>query len=322
MAKHLEGKAAVVTGGGGGIGRAVCLELAHQGAQVVVNDLGGDPFGTGSSHQPADEVVQEIREMGGDAAAVYDTVATMEGGEKVIKSALNRFGHLEILVHIAGIVRDRMVFNMSEEEWDAVIAVHLKGMFTTAKHAAILFRQQRSGRIIGFSSGSGLMGNIGQCNYGAAKDGIAGFIRTAARDLGKYGVTCNVIAPVATTRLTATIPSGQGSRAAQAGVASPSYDPSMETDYWDPADVAPMVAYLCTDDAKDINGQMFWVQGRQISLLNNPYASKTMQKRGRWTLEEIATLFPTTLGKDLVNSAPPQPRQRTESGAGAGDNSL
>ena len=311
MAKHLEGKVAVVTGGGRGIGREVCLELARQGAKVMVNDLGGGTDGAGASNEPADEVVSEVKKLGSEAAAVYDTVATMDGGQHIVQSAVDTFGRLDILVHVAGILRDRMVFNMTEQEWDVVVGVHLKGMFTTGKHAAILFRQQRSGRMIGFSSNSGLYGNAGQANYGAAKDGIAGFIRTAARDLGKYGVTCNVISPSAATRLTATVTEDARAARARSGIGGVMGDgPTVPRASMDPADIVPLVAYLCTDQAKDINGQMFFIQGNLISLLNNPYASRSIQKPqryGLWTVEEIAYLYPQTLGKDVVNTAPPQP---------------
>ena len=307
MAKHLEGKVAVVTGGGRGIGREICLELARQGAKVIVNDLGGGPAGEGASNEPADEVVTEVKKLGSEAAPVYETVATMEGGQRIIQAAVDTYGKLDILVHVAGILRDRMVFNMTGEEWDAVVAVHLKGMFTTGKHAAILFRQQRSGRMIGFSSMSGLVGNAGQANYGAAKDGIAGFIRGAARDLGKYNVTCNVIAPAASTRLTATVTDQAREARSRAGIAGVMGEGAVRPSRQDPEDIAPVVAYLCTDEAKDINGQMFFVQGGQISLVNNPYASRTMQKTGPWTVEEIARLMPQTLTKDVVNPAPPMP---------------
>ena len=183
MGDLLKDKVAVVTGSGRGIGRGIALLLAEEGAKVVVNDLGGSVDGEGASTTPAQEVVNEIKAKGGDAVANGDSVATMEGGENIIKTALDNFGKLDIVVAVAGILRDRMLFNMTEEEWDAVIAVHLKGTFSVVKPASILFRQQRSGKIIAFSSTSGLYGNSGQANYGAAKDGIAGLIRGIARDL-------------------------------------------------------------------------------------------------------------------------------------------
>ena len=305
MAKHLEGKVAVVTGGGRGIGREMCLELGRQGAKVIVNDLGGNFDGTGASREPADEVVAQIKKEGSDAAAVYESVASMEGGERIVQAALDNFGRLDAMIHAAGILRDRMIFNMTEEEWDSVMAVHLKGMFAVGKPAAIIFRQQRSGTLIGFSSTSGLVGNAGQGNYGAAKDAIAGFIRTAARDLGKYGATCNIIAPSADTRMVQTVSDEARAKRTQAGIASAGVGLKQLRD---PAAIAPVVAYLCTDYAKNINGQIFFIQDGEVSLMNNPYASRTMEKpSGPWTAEEIATLYPQTIGREVLNPAPPQP---------------
>ncbi|MGI8552449.1 MAG: SDR family NAD(P)-dependent oxidoreductase, partial [Dehalococcoidia bacterium] len=183
MADRLQDKVAIVTGAGRGIGRCEALQLAEEGAAVVVNDFGGSTAGEGGSQSPADEVVAEITNYGGRAVANYANVATMEGGESMVKQALDSFGRLDILVNNAGILRDRMIFNMTEEEWDAVIAVHLKGHFTATRYAAAIFRQQRSGRIISTSSESGL-GNMGQANYSAAKEGIVGLPHTLARDLG------------------------------------------------------------------------------------------------------------------------------------------
>ena len=200
MANLLNDKVAIVTGAGRGIGRGVAHLMAAEGAKVVVCDLGVNVDGSGADLSIADAVVSEIREAGGEAVACTENVATMDGGEKIVQTALDNFGKLDIVVTVAGILRDRMVFNMSEQEWDDVIAVHLKGTFSVVRNAAVLFRQQRSGRIITFSSTSGLYGNSGQANYGAAKDGIAGFTRVAARDLGRYGVTANSISPSAQTR--------------------------------------------------------------------------------------------------------------------------
>ena len=183
----LEGKVAIVTGSGRGIGRGIAKLMASEGAKVVVVDPGAELDGSGGTLAIADGVVEEIRAEGGDAVACYRSVSSMEDGEAIVQQAIDSYGHLDIVVTCAGILRDRMVFNMTEEEWDAVIAVHLKGTFTVVKHASILFRQQRSGRIITFSSESGLIGNSGQANYGAAKSGIAGFTKVVARDMGRYG---------------------------------------------------------------------------------------------------------------------------------------
>src|SRR3972149_5463175 len=220
MGERRKGRTAIVTGAGRGIGRAVALALAAEGASVVVNDYGVAVDGTQPSEGPAKDVADEIKAAGGNAVHNFDTVATVEGGERIIQTALDAFGRLDILVNVAGILRDRMIFNMSEEEWDAVIAVHLKGHYCTTKPAAVIMRQQRYGRIVNFSSGSGLNGNPGQANYGAAKAGIAGFPRVVARDLGRYGVTCNAISPGAATRMTATVSDSSRDLRARAGIQS------------------------------------------------------------------------------------------------------
>ena len=305
MGDLLKDKVAVVTGSGRGIGRGIALLLAEEGAKVVVNDLGGSVDGEGASNTPAQEVVNEIKAKGGDAVANGDSVATMEGGENIIKTALDNFGKLDIVVAVAGILRDRMLFNMTEEEWDAVIAVHLKGTFSVVKPASILFRQQRSGKIIAFSSTSGLYGNSGQANYGAAKDGIAGLIRGIARDLGRYGVTANAISPGADSRMTQSVPQSARDIRAASGIEAQSAVTPLELNR-DPEDVAPMVTWLVSDEANDVNGQVFHCQGGQISLMSNPYEERTLRKVGRWSVEEIDAMFAGTLGMDMVNPAPVQ----------------
>ena len=206
MATPLEGRTIVVTGSGRGIGSEVAKLAGKLGANVIVNDPGVNLDGTGSDEGPAAVIAQEINDNGGTAAANFDTVATEEGGENMIRQAVDTFGRIDGVIHVAGILRDRMIFNMTEEEWDEVIAVHLTGYFNVVKPASVLMRQQRFGRIVGFSSGSGLRGQTGQSNYGAAKTGISGMTRVLARDLGRYGITSNVIAPGAATRMTASIP--------------------------------------------------------------------------------------------------------------------
>jgi NAD(P)-dependent dehydrogenase (short-subunit alcohol dehydrogenase family) len=307
MGTRLAGRAAVVTGAGRGIGRAIAELLASEGAAVVVNDLGGAVDGSGASSSVADEVVAAIKSRGGTAVANYDSVADFKAAERIVGTAVKEFGSVDILVNNAGILRDRMIFNMSEAEWDAVIAVHLKGSFNCTRHAAAHMRQQRRGRIVSLSSTSGVFGNSGQANYGAAKDGIAGLTRVVSRDLGKYGITVNAVCPGATTRMTQTVPDGARGARQKSGIQGPG--PAQRTfalGNTGPENVAPWVVYLTTDAAKDVNGQIFFVMGGMISLLNYPAPARTMQKDGRWTPEEIATLFPRTLGMDLVNPAPPR----------------
>src|SRR5262245_4282448 len=306
MADRLEGRAAVVTGAGRGIGRAIAELLAAEGAAVVVNDLGGGVDGSGTATGVADEVVAAIRAAGGRAVASYDSVADFRAAGRIIDTAVAEFGGLDILVNNAGILRDRMLFNMSEAEWDAVIAVHLKGTFNCTRHAAARMREQRRGRIISMSSTSGVFGNSGQANYGAAKDGIAGFTRVVARDLGKYGITANAVCPGANTRMTQTVSDAARAARQRSNIQGPGGQRTFALEHTGPENVAPWVVYLATDAASDVNGQVFFVMGGLIALLNYPAPTRTMQKDGRWTPEEIATLFPRTLGLDLVNPAPPR----------------
>jgi NAD(P)-dependent dehydrogenase (short-subunit alcohol dehydrogenase family) len=305
MGDRLTGKVAVVTGAGRGIGRGIALLMAEEGARVVVNDLGGAPDGTSVSASPANEVVAEIEGGGGQAVANYDTVATVEGGENIAKTAMDSFGRIDILVNNAGILRDRMLFNMTPEEWDAVLKVHLYGHYNCTKPAAVLMRQQRSGRIINMSSSSGL-GNAGQANYSAAKEGIVGFTRTVARDMGRYGVTCNAIRPGAGTRLTLS-PEMEEARKRRVARGEITEEQAAAQRPADPDDVAPFVVYLATDEAANINGYDFAVVGGRIALYSQPVETKSIHKAGRWTLDELLAVVPTSLAAGLVDPSPPVP---------------
>ncbi|PON15072.1 3-hydroxyacyl-CoA dehydrogenase [Candidatus Entotheonella serta] len=292
----LEGRVAVVTGGGNGIGREVSKLMAAQGAKVVVNDLGTSVDGSGTSSSVADECVDIIKSAGGEATANYDTVATPEGGQNIIQTAVDTYGKLDILVHVAGILRDRMVFNMSIEEWDAVIQVHLRGAFCVNKPACVLMRAQKSGCIINFSSISAA-GNSGQANYSAAKAGILGLTRTVARDMAKYGVRANAIWPGASTRMTATIPEAARQIRAERGIGDPSARPAERK----PESVAAVVAFLATDMAQDITGWTVGITGDRLSLIDDPRSVKTMFQPGGWTFDGVVDHWPGAFGLDLRN---------------------
>jgi NAD(P)-dependent dehydrogenase (short-subunit alcohol dehydrogenase family) len=301
MGERLNGKVAVVTGSGRGIGRGEALAMAQEGAKIVVNDIGAGPDGSGQDGSPAHLVVEEIRSMGGEAVANYDSVTTERGGANIIQTAIDNFGQIDILVNNAGILRDKMVFNMTDEEWDSVIKVHLYGHFFTTKHAAIHFRKQRSGRIINTSSISGLGASFGQCNYGAAKEGIIGFTRQVAGDLGRYGVTCNAIRPAAATRLSYTEELVQAWRKAGvpehliAGLAS-----------LKPEDISPLVVWLASGDAYNVNGRTFYVETGKVALYSEPVEEKALFKSGAFTTDELFAAMPKTLAKDLKNPHPPK----------------
>ncbi|MBM3942140.1 MAG: SDR family oxidoreductase [SAR202 cluster bacterium] len=306
MGDILQDKVAIVTGAGRGVGRGVARLLAEEGASVVVVDPGVNVDGSGFDQSVAQQVVNEIRQAGGKAVPCTESVVTMSGGEKIIQTAIDNFGKLDIVVTCAGILRDRMIFNMSEQEWDDVISVHLKGTFAVVKNASILFRQQRSGRIITFTSESGLMGNSGQANYGAAKSGIAGFTKVVARDLGRYGVTANAIAPRASTRMIGNIPQSASEIRARGGVAPIAGEEDLSN--LDPDDVAPFVCYLASDYAANINGQTFLVYGGTVSLMSQPRPQRSIfNPEGLWKLEDLAPLSRNYLTKDIPNPAPPAP---------------
>ncbi len=289
----LDGKSAVVTGAGRGIGRGVAKLLAAEGASVVVNDLGATLDGAGEDIAVAQQVVNEIEAAGGTAVANTDSVADFGAGEAMIQQAIDEFGKLDILVNVAGILRDRMIFNMSEDEWDDVISVHLKGTFNTCKFAAAHFRERREGgRIINMSSNSAF-GAPGQPNYAAAKAGIIGFTLVLASSMGRYGgVTANAILPSGATRMIDSIP------AAVEAVADTGKLPSelaVGTER-DPDNVAPLVAYLASDEAGYITGHVFGSFGYNVALVSQPKVIKTLSADHRWTVNELIELVPDAFG--------------------------
>ena len=303
---RLDGRVAIVTGAGRGIGAAVARMMAAEGAKVVVNDLGGSVEGSGSDKGPAETVVEEIKKAGGAAIANNDSVADYDAAENIVRTALDEFGKLDVLVNVAGILRDRMIFNLSEEEWDAVIAVHLKGTFNTTKFASIHWRQAREGhyRLINFTSGSGLHGAPGQPNYAAAKMGIVGLTYSCANGLGRYGVTANAISPGAATRMTETIPDDR--RRGGAGRAV--------SDERAPENVAPAVIYLASEQSDWLTGRVIAASGYRIALYNLPEPIREVQTTGPWDLDDTfkymeRSFRPAIEGRGMFGMAP-----RTQAG--------
>jgi len=291
-----DGRVVLVTGAGRGIGRSHALAFAAEGAKVVVNDLGGEVDGSGMSTGPADEVVEEIRGMGGEAIANGDDVADADGARRMVQAAIDHFGHLDTLVNNAGILRDRVLANMTPEEWDAVIYVHLRGTYLPSRVAAQYWRdmtkagETNDARIINTSSGSGLFGNPGQTNYGAAKSGIASFSVIAAKELARYGVTVNAIAPGARTRMTA--PLGMG-----ADYVEGTFDDTA------PENISPLVVWLGSNESAAVTGRVFEVMGGRVGIVNNWSRGPWRDKKDRWAPSELGSVV-----TELVAGAfPPEP---------------
>ncbi|MFE2581237.1 SDR family NAD(P)-dependent oxidoreductase [Streptomyces sp. NPDC059378] len=280
MGNFVAGKVVAVTGAGRGIGRAVALAAAAEGARVVVNDFGVGVDGAAPSSEVAEAVVKEIEAAGGTAVAVADDISTMAGGQRVVDTAVSAYGRLDGVVCVAGILRERMLFNMSEQEWDPVVATHLKGTFTVFRAASAVMRAQRRGTLIGFTSGNH-QGSVSQANYSAAKGGIISLVRSAALGLHKYGVSANAVAPVARTRMSANVP--------------------MElTEIGEPEDVAALVVYLLSDRAREqrITGQVYTIAGPKIAVWAQPRELRAAYADGAWTPQRIADFLPGTVGTD------------------------
>lgn len=300
MARLLEGKVAVITGSGRGIGREEALLMAKHGAKIVVNDLGAHFDGTGGADvHPAQQVVNEIKAAGGDAVTNGESVSDFKGAKRIVECALDNFGQLNIVVNNAGILRDRMIFNMGEEDWDAVISVHLKGTFNMSRHACEYWREEHkkgkilNGRIINTSSDAGLLGNVGQSNYGSAKAAVALMAIVMDHEMQKYGVTCNAIAPVARTRLTVeATPSTAGIMGRQVEEG--------KFDVFDPRNIAPLVTWLASEDAKDVHGEVFRVGGGTVWLLQGWHSVGKVSQKAVWEPADLGAKLRGELAKGIT----------------------
>jgi NAD(P)-dependent dehydrogenase (short-subunit alcohol dehydrogenase family) len=287
----------VVTGAGGGIGRGYALAFAQAGAKVVVNDLGGSRDGTGASTGAAQTVVDEIAAAGGEAVANTDDISSWDGAKSLIDQAVDTYGSLHVLVNNAGILRDKMIVNMEESDWDSVISVHLKGTFATTRHAAAYWRGiskaggETDGRIINTTSPSGLYGSVGQGNYGAAKAGIASFTIIAARELGRYGVTVNAIAPTALTRMTEDIAFMADAQADDTGF-----------NEMDPENIAPLAVWLGSPLSRDVTERVFWAWGGRIAVLEGWVAGPSVDRKGRWDAAALTDVIPDLVAKAAPNA--------------------
>jgi NAD(P)-dependent dehydrogenase (short-subunit alcohol dehydrogenase family) len=297
---YLQGKSIAVTGAGSGIGRAVAIACAAEGANVVVADYGVGIAGENPSSEVADAVVNEITGAGGTAVAVADTVTTMEGGRRIVETAVDTWGRIDGVVCVAGILRERMLFKMSEAEWDPVVETHLKGHFTVFRAAAEVMRAQESGTLIGFTSGA-YAGSVAQANYASAKGGIVSLVRSAAVGLHRYGITANCIAPVARTRMSMNVPT--------------------ELDMGEPEDVAPLVVFLLSDRARHITGQVYTANGPKIAVWNQPGEVRAMFAPGRWTPSEIEARLDAEVGQEKMGMIERLVAMKAAADAGAKPNS-
>lgn len=316
MAKRLTGKNAVITGAGRGIGRAVALALAEEGANVVVCDIGGATDGSGTDRTPADEVVSECKKFGVKAVAQYGNVASFKDAEDMILAAIKNFGRIDIVCNIAGIDKPKMLANMTEQEWDQVIAVHLKGSFNLTRHALPWMKAQQFGRIINCVS-EAYAGGATHVNYAAAKGGIASLTYGTAREMGKYGVTCNSFVPRARTRMTMDekVTEGIKKRVEQGLLTQAKFDEMMKGNA-PPEIFAPFMAYLCSDAAANINGCLFLTTGNEIGLWNHPAVIKELKRtdwevEGKWSIDMLEKEVPAKLMKEYVNPAPAGKRKPT-----------
>ena len=309
MGDHLKGKNAVVTGAAGGIGREICLALAREGANIVVNDIGAGRDGSGAEATPVDKVVDEVKKLGRDAIAIYDSVVDFNAAQKIIQSCVDKFGRIDILVNSHGNLRDRMIWNMTEDEWDSVMLVHLKGTFNTCRHACVLMREQRYGRIINVTSDA-WRGTMGHVNYGAVKGGIVSLTRSIAREMGRYGVTANSFAPIAATRMTLNDEVVKGTwKRVEAGVMTKEQAEQV-LNMPGPEHIPPIIVYLATEQAANVNGQVFHAEAGRVGIYSEPVEVRAIYKsEGVFTTDELISSVPKTLLQGYINPAPPQPEK-------------
>jgi len=304
---NLKGKSGIVTGAGRGIGRAVALLLAKEGANVVVNDPGFGRGGEATEEKPADSVVAEIEAVQGRASANYDSVSDYASAGRMIAQCVDTYGNIDFVVNVAGMLRERMIWNMTEDDFDQVISVHLKGHWNMCHHAIKVMRGARHGRIVNFSSDA-FKGSVGQCNYAAAKAAIIGLTRSIAREAGRYGITANAICPMAATRMTVNdaVIAGWKRRLERGLLTQAQYDSRMAMP--GPEFVAPMVAYLCTDESRDINGQLFHAERSMIHTYKFGDEARAIYKytdNGMFTVNELIETVPASLMAGIPNVAPP-----------------
>lgn len=289
MTRMVDGKVALVTGAGRGIGREIAIMLAKHGARVVVNDVGASVGGEGADQSPGAETVEAIRAAGGQAVLNTDSVTDRRGAETMVQTALDAYGRIDIVVNNAGILRDRIFHRMTEDEWDAVIAVHLKGSFNVSRAAANHFKEQEAGAFVHMTSTSGLIGNFGQANYAAAKMGIAGLSRSIALDMSRFGVRSNCISPFAWSRMIGAIPTDTPEQAARVE----------KLKQMTPDKIAAVAVYLASDAAKDVTGQIFAVRNNEVFLMSQPRPIRGLHRSGGWTpetlAEEVGPAFRTSL---------------------------
>jgi 3-oxoacyl-[acyl-carrier protein] reductase len=307
MKDLLKGKVAIITGSGQGIGRAIAIAMAKEGAKVVTNDLPPATRDPGAYRDNAETTAQEIKDMGGQAEPFSGSISDFSVAERLIQAAVDRFGRLDILVNNGGGDAPRMVWNMTEEDWDKCVDSFLKGSFNCTKHACIIMREQRWGRIINTTS-TAWLGAVGHCNYGAAKAGVVGLTRNVAREIGRYGVTCNAYAPTAATQFTTSEEVIAGfKKRYEAGLMTKERFEEL-TNLPPPETVTPFINYLCTDQAADINGQVFDVTGNNIAIYSEPVKEKVIRKEeGSWSVEELIEQVPKVLLEGYQNPAPPKP---------------